>query len=143
MSLHISAADLQEIRRHGESTFPHECCGILLGRWTRERREVVRLEALDNERPDSRHNRFLITPETILRADRAARADGLDVIGFYHSHPDAPARPSEYDREQAWPSYSYVIVSIQAGVAAEVTSWTLAEDRSHFDPDTIVTPAEE
>lgn len=142
MSLQIGPADLERIRRHGEGTFPHECCGLLLGHWSAERRQVVRLQALDNEREDSRHNRFLITPETILRADRAARAEGLDVIGFYHSHPDAPARPSDYDREHAWPSYSYVIVSIQKGQAAELTSWTLAEERTHFNPETIVSTTE-
>lgn len=142
MSLRIGPADLERIRRHGEGTFPHECCGLLLGRWSSDEREVVKLQALDNEREDSRHNRFLITPETILRADRAARAEGLDVIGFYHSHPDAPAQPSDYDREHAWPSYSYVIVSIQKGQAAELTSWTLAEERTHFNPETIVTTTE-
>lgn len=142
MSCRIRAEDMETIRRHGEGTYPHECCGVLIGRFDPEGSTVVRLEPVDNERDDSRHNRFLITPETLLRADRAARAAGLDVIGFYHSHPDAPARPSEFDREHAWPTYVYVIAAVVGGTAAEVTAWTLATERTHFNPEPLGTTAE-
>ena len=138
MSLHLRSEDVKRIREHGEATFPHECCGLLLGRLLPAGKTVERIEALRNEREESRHNRFLIAPETLLKAERAARAGGLDIVGFYHSHPDHPARPSECDREHAWPTYSYVIVSVLAGAGDEVTSWTLAEDRSRFEAEEIV-----
>lgn len=142
MSCRIRTGDLDTIRRHGEGTYPHECCGVIIGRFDADGSTVVRLEPADNERDDSRHNRFLITPETLLRADRAARADGLDVIGFYHSHPDAPARPSEFDREHAWPTYVYIIVGVAGGTAGDVTAWTLATERTHFNPEPLETTAE-
>lgn len=137
MSLRIRPADLTTIRRHGEATYPEECCGLLLGTHTTEWNVVAEVRPLDNERDDSRHNRFLITPETMLKADRAARERGLDVVGFYHSHPDATAVPSEFDREHAWPTYSYIIVSVREGAAVELKSWTLADDRARFHPETI------
>lgn len=137
MSLRMNNEHLRAIREHGEATFPHECCGLLIGHYAADSKTVVAVQPLENEREDSRHNRFLITPETMLRADRAARARELDVVGFYHSHPDAAAVPSEYDREHAWPTYSYVIVSVLEGKAAELRSWTLDDDRAHFDPETL------
>ena len=142
MSLRIRPEDVEGIRRHGEATFPHECCGLLLGRLDGKDKIVERLQPLENEREESRHNRFLIAPETLLRAERAARAGGLDVVGFYHSHPDHPARPSEFDREHAWPTYSYIIVSVMKGTGDAVTSWALAEDRSRFDAEDIITALE-
>jgi proteasome lid subunit RPN8/RPN11 len=142
MSVSIRSNDLSQIRTHGESAFPHECCGILLGRLDSSGKVVERIEALQNERSESRHNRFLISPETLLKAERTARAEGLDVIGFYHSHPDHPARPSEFDREHAWPTYSYVIISVLKGVGDEILSWTLAEDRTRFNEENIVTALE-
>ncbi len=97
----------------------------------------------DNDREeDAQRNRFLITPEAYLRGDKAARAQGLDVIGFYHSHPNAPARPSQYDLDHAWPFYSYVIVSVQDRAAADITSWRLQDDRAAFDPEEIQIRAE-
>lgn len=139
MNLRVRDADLQSIRAHGASTYPHECCGLLIGQYHPSGKTVLEVHPLDNERADSRHNRFLISPETILRADRDARARGLDVVGFYHSHPDAPAIPSEFDREQAWPTYSYVIVAIEAGRATDLRSWTLDDDRGHFNPEILDT----
>jgi proteasome lid subunit RPN8/RPN11 len=140
----VRPTDLEAIRRHGEETWPHECCGLLLGRVEADGRtkRVSAVEKLVNEREDSRHNRFLIAPETFLAADRSARRRGLEILGFYHSHPGAPAVPSEFDREHAWPFYSYIIVSVIDGSARELHSWTLAEDRTHFDAEPIV-PARE
>jgi proteasome lid subunit RPN8/RPN11 len=142
LSLFLSQEDRDAIRSHGEESFPNECCGLLLGRIRDRSKTVVRILRLENERQDSRHNRFLITPETLLKADRDARFRGLDVVGFYHSHPNAPARPSEFDREHAWPTYSYIIVSVVDGVSRDITSWTLADDRGRFDPEEIVTALE-
>lgn len=146
-AIHLKCAHLEAIRRHGEDAYPHECCGLLLGTLGADSAAPAKIihavERLDNEREDSRHNRFLITPETFLRADRAARARGLDILGFYHSHPDHPAAPSEFDREHAWPVYSYIIVSVAGGNSRELNSWVLAADRSRFEPETIVPALED
>lgn len=139
MPITLTLSDYKAIEAHGESTFPHECCGFMLGKANGTERQVRELLSAENEREDgARHNRFVITPEAYLRGDKAARAKGLDIIGFYHSHPNAPARPSQYDLDHAWPWYSYVIVSIQDGKAADMTSWVLAEDRREFGQEEIV-----
>jgi len=93
---------------------------------------------VDNEREDSRHNRFLIAPEAVLAAHKEARSAGLDIVGYYHSHPDHPARPSELDRENAWPGLSYVILSVQAGKVAEVRTWRLTDDRERFEEEAML-----
>jgi proteasome lid subunit RPN8/RPN11 len=134
----LTPRDLQAIGCHGEASYPEECCGFLIGRVERDSTSVERLLAVDNERQDSRHNRFLIHPETVLAAHKEARAAGLDVVGYYHSHPDHPARPSEFDREHAWPGLSYVIVSVQGGKVADTRSWRLTDDRERFEEETIV-----
>src|SRR5215470_1489669 len=95
--LFILPRHLAAIGRHGESSYPEECCGFLVGRANGESTLVERLLPVSNERQDSRHNRFLIHPETVLAAHQEARALGLDVVGYYHSHPDHPAQPSEFD----------------------------------------------
>jgi len=100
-------------------------------------REVRKLFPLTNRRDDSPRNRFSITPEDFRAAERAAREASLDVLGWYHSHPDHPARPSEFDREHAWPWYSYIIVSVAAGKPEDMTSWRLVDDRSHYDAEEI------
>jgi proteasome lid subunit RPN8/RPN11 len=134
LSISLELAD--RIRRHGAESFPFECCGALLGRdggeLAESRREVLGLFPLVNRRDDSPRNRFSVTPEDVRDAERAARDRGFDVIGWYHSHPDHPARPSEYDLEHAWPWYSYVIVSVMGGTPAEMTSWRLNDDRQGY-----------
>lgn len=129
------------IRAHGAETYPHECCGALLGTDGEGAREIAEIMPLTNQRNDSPRNRFSITPEDVLDAETAARKAGLDLIGWYHSHPDAPARPSEFDREHAWPWYSYIIVSVQERVPRELNSWRLADDRGHYDAEEIVIDA--
>jgi len=128
----------ERIREHGAKTYPHECCGALLGSDGAGGREVIEVLSLENQRSDSPRNRFSITPDDAREAEMAARRAGFELIGWYHSHPDAPARPSEYDREHAWPWYSYVIVSVQERVPREMNSWKLADDRSHYDAEEIV-----
>lgn len=143
LQLVISADLAERIREHGVEAYPHECCGALLGREQDSNaspdlkteatsREVLNLLPVVNRRDDSPRNRFSVSAEDVLLADKTAREQGMDVVGWYHSHPDHPARPSAYDREHAWPWYSYVIVSVQRGAAAEMTSWRLNEDRSEF-----------
>lgn len=127
------------VDRHAAAAYPEECCGVLVGRPLAEGAGAGRLETLverilpvDNERQDSRENRYLIHPETVLAAEKEARRIDRQVVGYYHSHPDHPARPSEFDREHAWPGLSYVIVSVTEGSAAETRSWRLDDDRSRF-----------
>jgi proteasome lid subunit RPN8/RPN11 len=135
--LALAASLAEEIRAHGQRAYPHECCGAILGRESGGLREAASLLPLANRREDSPSNRFSLTAEDVLGAEQAARERNLEVIGWYHSHPNHPARPSEYDREHAWPWYSYVIASIVNGVAVEMTSWRLADDRTAFSPEEI------
>lgn len=141
--LRISAELAERIRRQGVETYPHECCGALLGRDASSDarqaspREILEMFPLVNRREDSPRNRFSVAPLDVIEADKAAEALGLDVVGWYHSHPDHPAKPSEYDREHAWPWYSYIIVSVRAGVEQEMTSWRLNDDRAGYSEETI------
>jgi len=126
------------IRAHGVETYPHECCGAILGRETdAAAREVRALVPLANRRDDSPRNRFEITPDDVRVAEKKAWELGCDLIGWYHSHPDAPARPSEFDREHAWPWYSYIIASIEKAEPKAMNSWRLVDDRSHYDAEPI------
>src|SRR5579862_4593023 len=131
----------EEIRGHGSRDYPNETCGAMLGvdgaDGNAESREVRALFPLVNRRDDSPRNRFSVTADDVRAAERAAADQKLELIGWYHSHPDHPARPSEFDRDHAWPWYSYVIVSVAAGQPRDMTSWRLADDRSHFDPEEI------
>lgn len=123
---------VDEIRAHGAQAYPFECCGAVLGRDSGEHRDAVRLLPLANRREDSASNRYAVAPEDVLRAETTARELGLDVVGWYHSHPDHPALPSEFDRAHAWPWYSYVIVSVELGQPGAISSWRLSDDRVRF-----------
>ena len=127
------------IRAHGAEAYPHECCGALLGIEGDGSREVRELLALANQHESSPRNRFVITPHDVRRAERAARERGLELIGWYHSHPDHPPLPSEFDRQHAWPWYSYVIVGVDRGAAGAIASWRLADDRMRFAPEPVET----
>ena len=137
--LFLSSKMKEKIRIEGETAWPDECCGVLIGEIDDEGAKIVkRAEAVNNSREDGeKYHRFLITPEDVFRAERTARAAKLELIGFYHSHPDHPASPSEYDREHALPFYSYVIVSVEKGRAKELASWELSSDRTIFRPEKI------
>ena len=140
--LKISAELADKIRSHGAETYPDECCGALLGRDTdvEDRslyREIHALHPLINRRDDSPRNRFSVTSQDVLDAEKAAASQGLEVVGWYHSHPDHPAKPSQYDREHAWPWYSYVIVSVANKIPEDMTSWRLSDDRSDFECEEI------
>jgi proteasome lid subunit RPN8/RPN11 len=132
---------VRRIQAHGVETYPHECCGALLGRDGGGSREVMELLRLANRRDDSPRNRFEVTPDDVRLAEKTGRQQSLELLGWYHSHPDAPARPSQYDRDHAWPWYSYVIVSVETGKARGMTSWRLQDDRSAYDPEEIETTA--
>ena len=134
---------VRQIEEEGAQTYPNECCGILIGRdlsdGTCARRIVERLEPMRNVYdPEQQRRRFAVDPLAQLRAEKAADAQGMVVLGYYHSHPDHPARPSETDREAAWPFYSYVIVSIAQGKAVDMTSWVLEDESRTFSRQDIV-----
>ena len=141
--IRIAPELIQAIRAHAERDYPNECCGALLGRagagpapgvtkW------VLALEPVGNRREAAAAGRrFLITADDYRAIERVASTKSLDVLGFYHSHPDHPSRPSEYDREHALPSFSYVIVSVRKGRAEEFTSWTLDDGRAAFSSEPI------
>ncbi len=140
MSLILPSAILAAIHADGESAYPEEGAGLLLGTPGETDRRVTAVITLRNEREDSaRHNRYLITPQELLRGEQEAARRGLDVIGIFHSHPDHPNRPSDFDRDWALPWYSYVITSVSQGKAVESRSWRLAEDRSRFLEEDILT----
>ena len=139
------------IHLHGERTYPHECCGILAGVLDGEVRKASETHPLTNLREkttaaawieiaagESAANRYLIDPAQQMQIERELSKRGLDVIGFYHSHPNVAARPSKYDLDHAWPFYIYVITSVRTGQATEMTAWLLRDDRSAFDPVEIV-----
>jgi proteasome lid subunit RPN8/RPN11 len=132
MTLRLSKDLLVQIHAHGESAYPEEGAGFLLGSDGAER-AVKAILPLANSREDAaRHNRYLITPEDYLKAELEADRLGLSLIGVFHSHPDHPNRPSEYDRDWAQPFFSYIITSVDSGKAIESRSWRLVEDRSEF-----------
>jgi proteasome lid subunit RPN8/RPN11 len=133
MRVSITKAELERIGSEGESTYPHECCGLLIGRWVDgEQRVVEDIRPMENARFDSPENRYLIRPEKLLKIIREVEARDQEVVGFYHSHPDVTAVPSAFDREHAWTGYSYLIVRVVSGRQRETRAWALAEDRGEF-----------
>jgi len=125
VTIKVSSEHLAQIRKHGETTYPHECCGFLLGAREGETNILAEVYPAENERQESRETRYLITPEQSKRADDYARSRGLGVIGYYHSHPDHPAAPSGYDLDHScWPGESYIIVAVEQGKSAALNSFT-------------------
>jgi len=132
------------IRAEGEKAYPNECCGIMLGKVedvvksgdgnsSGVMRTVAGIIPIENSREEAeQYHRFEIQPEDLMLAELAARKEGRDVLGFYHSHPDHPAEPSDFDREHALPFYSYIIESVEKGRTVNVRSWELAPDREKF-----------
>jgi proteasome lid subunit RPN8/RPN11 len=137
MSLRLRAIHTEQVHTHLCRAYPEEGCGVLVGRDEGTERIVERVIPLDNRREEERSRRYLIPPEELLVVERDAREAGLDVLGFFHSHPDHPARPSAFDLEHAWPYYSYLIVSVAEGRVAGAASWRLVPDRTRFEPETI------
>lgn len=135
--LTLSSAAEQAIRAHGRETYPHECCGALLGADAR----VDAARPLANTTEEGPRRRFLVRSEDYQQAEAEARERGLDLLGFYHSHPDHPAVPSQYDLDHAWPFFAYVIVAVANGVDGDMRSWRLADDRSRFDEESVTVRA--
>lgn len=154
MSLKLSNKHLLEIRTHAENAYPNECCGLLLGKyqdskvlieviatenaWSAEVAETFKAIEAIADLSNTKRDCYAIAPEVMLEAQKEARSAQLDIIGIYHSHPDHPAIPSEFDRVCAWQQYSYIIVSVQQGKACDLKSWRL--DSNHqFQPEEIIT----
>ena len=132
-SLVIDEAVAAHIRAHGSETYPNECCGALIGTG----QHVTEGFSLPNKTDEGPRRRFLVTPQDYRAAEKRATEVGMELLGFYHSHPDHPARPSQYDLDHAWPSFAYVIVAVAKGEPQAMTSWRLREDRSQFDEEPI------
>ena len=145
--LTIRQSELDALRRHGEETYPHECCGVMLGRTEGDGRAVEAVLRAGNTRVDSPHNRYNIDPGELVRIQRESRERGLDIVGFYHSHPDHPARWSQTDLAEAhWVGCSYVITSVEKGRATVTNSFllegTVEEDKDFVDEEIRVLVAE-
>jgi len=129
----------KSIREFGEQEYPNECCGLLFGKInsdnSKEITEILPISNAQNE--ENRYNRFLITPKDMIKGELYARKHNVDIIGFYHSHPDHPAKPSQFDLEHAWPVYSYIITSVINGKADVMTSWLLSSNRAKFENEEI------
>jgi proteasome lid subunit RPN8/RPN11 len=140
--IELTEEQLAGIRQHGERDYPFECCGLILGRFEGEGRKIVtETYSISNAREEAaKRNRFLIRPEELMRGEKYAREKGLEVVGFYHSHPDERAVPSKYDLEHAWPTYSYIVVSVEKGQAADLRSWEMEPDRSRFNQEEMSVP---
>jgi proteasome lid subunit RPN8/RPN11 len=136
MTLRLPGVLADEIRRHGEAAYPAECCGAMAGRVEGAVKEVLRLSPAVNRRTDDPH-RYLIAPDDLRRLEREVREAGQEIVGYYHSHPDHPARPSAFDAEHAWPWYSYLIVRIDRGRGVDMTSWVLDDERPIMYPESL------
>lgn len=139
--LQIQYVDYEALRKHGEETYPHECCGVLLGKSEPEGNIVREIVRAGNTRTDSAHNRYNIAPQELVKIQRQARSLGLDIVGFYHSHPDHPAQWSPTDFAEAhWLGCSYIITSVEHGKAVLTNSFLLtgtAEDNKKFEDESI------
>ncbi|MEO8892313.1 MAG: M67 family metallopeptidase [Coleofasciculaceae cyanobacterium] len=151
--LKLNSDHLQAMQTHAETTYPEECCGLLLGQIKGDTKTLIEVlptenswgdEAVDNfqsietSNQTSKRNRFSIAPKVMFEVQKSVRDRNLDIIGIFHSHPDNPARPSEFDRAIAWHSYSYIIISVQQGKTCDLKSWVLDDDHK-FQPEEIIT----
>ena len=134
MALMLQAGVADAIKRHGSETYPDECCGALIGRDG----VVFSTYALPNTTEEGPRRRFRVRPQDYRDAERRAGESHAELLGFYHSHPDHPAQPSQYDLDHAWPFFSYIIVAVREGTPQAMTSWRLRDDRSAFDQETLV-----
>lgn len=154
MTLKLAVEHLRAICAHAQSTYPDECCGLLLGKNTQDGKTLVEVMAMENAWSASsvesfaeidasldpgadKNSHYTIAPEVMLQVQKESRDRGLDIIGIYHSHPDHPAIPSQFDQVCAWQTYSYIIVSVPQGKAGELQSWSL-DDNHQFQPEEII-----
>jgi proteasome lid subunit RPN8/RPN11 len=139
MKLEIPKSILDQIHDHGAAAYPEEGAGLILGHSQDNTRVVKAILGLNNAREDAaRHNRYLLTAQDMLKGEQEAARLGLDIIGVFHSHPDHPDRPSEFDREWALPWFSYLITRVDQGVAISSRSWRLTDGRDEFYEETLL-----
>jgi proteasome lid subunit RPN8/RPN11 len=138
MMIRITEQLARQIEQHGIKTYPEECCGMMLGVSEDGVHAVEEVIKIDNSQDENRRRRFFITPEQYLQAEQLARKWKMDLLGFYHSHPDHPAAPSAFDTEHALPWFTYIIVAVDHGKAAAMTAWVLNEERTQFVERTIM-----
>ena len=138
--IQLSENHRREVTAHGERDYPYECCGLLLGSLGDDGRNLItEIYPISNAREEqAKRNRFLIRPEELMRGERHAEKTGVEVVGFYHSHPDHPAVPSQYDLDHAWPVYSYIVLAVESGSARDLRSWKMQPDRSRFHEEEVV-----
>jgi proteasome lid subunit RPN8/RPN11 len=136
--LKIGRGDVDHIHEHARELYPEECAGAMVGMSLDGMKIVVDVWRAENTHEDERSRRFLIEPLKIKEFEERAAERDMDVLGFYHSHPDHPAEPSQYDREHAWPFYSYVIASVGENGVEDLRSWVLRDDRSGYEEEPIV-----
>ena len=127
-----------EMTAHAAEGYPNEICGLMLGSTNGDCREVKVSHRAKNLNADRAHDRYDLDPKDYLAADKLARENGWDIVGFYHSHPDHPAKPSQTDRDAAWPGYSYVIIKVENGTPKDVNSFVLPDEESPFDDEELV-----
>lgn len=138
MTLKIGQGDLENIYRHARETYPEECAGAIIGMDVGDTKIVVDVWPAENTHEDERSRRFLIEPLQIKRFEDRAQERDMDLLGFYHSHPNHPAEPSEYDRDHAWPYYSYIITSVSGEDIKDTRCWRLKDDRSDYDEEELL-----
>lgn len=136
MALNFAPGTLAALHQHAHAGYPHEVVGILAG--SRVADAVARVVSLTNERADRPEDRYHVSGLTLHRAEEALAAEGLEVVGYYHSHPDHPAQYSDFDRDHALPNMAYVITSVVAGAIADTRSWRLRPDRSAMDEEPLI-----
>ena len=139
--IRLDADAISAISRHARRAYPEECCGALLGKTDNGAVRVMRIERIENSSREQRRRRYAVAPLEYARVERAADAAGLSVLGFYHSHPDHPAVPSEYDREHGLPFFHYVILAVGPESSGEIASYVLSEDRGVFEREELVVSA--
>ncbi|MCL4872825.1 M67 family metallopeptidase [bacterium] len=134
--IHISRSAYDEIINHAKESYPHECCGVLVGA-TYTARRIFESQRANNVNTERAHDRYIIDPKELNLIDKIARSQGMDVMGFYHSHPDHPDKPSETDREWGQPGYSYFIISVKGGKDVSVRSWMIEDEKGPFKEESI------
>ncbi len=142
LTLRIPNRLLQKIEQHALQAFPEECCGFLIGNPTGGRRNVIEVVPSQNLAISNRKQRYTVDPLEFSRLDAKLEGSGKEVLGFYHSHPNTPAKPSHYDLEYAWQIYSYLIVSVAKNRALEIASWTLSKNSKQFEREHLTTVTE-
>ena len=130
--IRLSKNNVAEIELYAEQTYPEECCGMMLGFSKNETHFIEKVIKIDNSQDENRRRRFFITPDQYRQAEQLAREWKMELLGFYHSHPDHPAAPSVFDTDHALPWFTYIIVSVRQGKSAAMTAWLLDEKRTQF-----------